>query len=829
VTYSVGAIRMFALLTKTEIKLCSKKNVLVNWRFTTMDTNTFKSPKFFIILILIFWGISKTGTANNNIQKIIQVKVLENQSIREISKKYLNTPDLWEDILRANNIQAAHDIKPGLILNIPVYLISQANEQLIKSQNTIREAAKAGARIFTPALIKEAIDYRDNAIKQRKLGELKQCIAIAKKSIHKAEQSLNICISKQDLPAEAVLDYLKGSVHRRKLSDNDWQSIALYDLLMEGDKVRTLRQSYAEILFKDESRIQLKENAQTLIRKIRNNLLNNTQKCDVSVLEGEVLAFLTGTARGNFHIDTPGVETRIHSKQFWIKKDKKKSRIANYDGTLKVSSGGSQVLLNKNEGTVVPLNKKPSPPTKLIQSPNLIFPTDSSESFTTDIRLRWEKVPHAIAYKLELSFDKKFSKIIVAKTIKNTFFDIPKNLNNNLYFWRIASISKNGFMGMFSDTWSFSIIDDSYPPYLVLHTPENSKTVTSNSVFISGNTEPGITLTIDDYQASVDKDGNFSYYYHLNEGNQKISVKAVDHAGNETIIERNILCIINDKITLSFDRSIPQIQPFNFVTRNKLFSLSGNTLPDALLTLTALESKDCSNKVLSSLESYQENSMQTIADSSGHFSMNIPTRNQQNSFALSIQSQSGETRLECLKIQVDKTPPIISFKSPLKSITNKSKINIQGMAKDAISFCINEKNFPLNNDRFNADVNLKQGNNLLRFESQDLAGNISVIEKKIILDQKAPRIKSIKISPRKIKQGERVYIEIFVNDETTLTRVAPYEVKIDSNLYTGYLLFSKNKGKYETYFKAPNLIKGIVHLVSVEFSDYLGNRKKYNF
>ena len=794
-----------------------------------MNKTNFKPIYFSIILILLFWGISTKGIAKDT-KKIIQVKVAKNQSIREISKKYLNTPDLWEDILRANNIQAAHDIKPGMILDIPIYDISQANEQLNTSQAMIREAAKAGARIFTPKLIKEAIDFRDKSIKQRNLGEWKKCIAVAKKSIKKAEESLKICISKQDLPAEAVLDYLKGDVHRRKISDNDWKSIALYDLLMEGDKIRTLAQSYAEILFTDDSRIQLKENAQTLIRKIRNNLLNNTQKCDVSVLKGEVLAFLTGTSRGSFHIDTPGVETRIHSKQFWVKKDKKKSRFANYDGMLKVSSGGSHVLLNKNEGTVVPLNKKPAPPTKLIQSPQLIFPTNASEHFTTDIRLRWEKVKSAIAYKLELALDKKFSHIIVAKTIKTTFFDIPKKLENNLYFWRIASISKEELMGMFTNTWSFSIIEDKYPPYLVLHTPENSKTVTSNSVVISGTTEHGIALTIDDNQVNVDQKGNFSYYYHLREGKQKIIVKAVDKAGNETKIERNIICIINDKISLSFDDSIPQVQPLKFVTRNKRFSLSGKTLPDALVTLTILESQDCSNKMLSSLKSDLENSMHTIADASGHFSMNINAPHQHNGFALSIKSLSGETRRDCLNVLVDNTRPTILFKPPIKSITNKSKISLQGMAKTAVSFKINEKEVQLKKDQFNAYVNLKPGSNLLRFEAQDLAGNISVIEKNVFLDQKAPQITGIKISPPKIiKQGEKVYIELFVNDETTLTRAAPYALKIDSHIYSGYLLFSKKKGKYETFFSAPGPTKGNVNMISVELSDYLGNRKKYHF
>ena len=793
-----------------------------------MNIKKLKVLKFYFIFILFFWGISALSFANNE-KKIIKVKVIENQSIREISSKYLKTPDLWEDILRANKIKAAHDVKPGMILMIPVYSISQANKKLKKSQNIIREAAKAGARIFTPIVIKEAIGFRDIAINKRKLGDWKNCIAFAKKSIAKAEQALKISTSKQDLPAEAVLDYLKGDVHRRKISDNDWKEIALYELLMEGDKVRTLSQSYAEILFKDESRIQLKENAQTLIRKIRENLLNNTQKCDVRVLKGEVLAFLTGTARDKFNIDTPGVETRVHSKHFWIRKDKKKSRFANYDGTLEVSSGGSDVLLNKNEGTVVPLYQKPSPPTKLIQSPKLIFPTNSSEYFTTNIRLRWEKVEAAIAYKLELSLDKKFSKIIIAKYIKDTFFHLPANLENNLYFWRIASISKNKLMGLFTGVWSFRIIHDSYPPYLVLHTPENDKTVTSNKVLISGNTEPEIKLTIGDYQASIDEKGNFSYCYNLNEGNQKIIVKAVDKAGNETKIERNILCVRSKKIKISFNNSIPQIKPFHFITKNKTFSLSGKTLPDSSLTLTELKNPDCTNKSLSSLEKFLDNSIHTIADSSGNFSMNISTRNNQNAFVLSTKSISGNNRLDCLTIEVDNVPPVITFESPIKYITNKQGINIKGMAQDSVSLKLNDKNIDLKKYYFNSFVDLKPGNNLLRFESQDLAGNISVIEKNIILDQKAPQIIDIKVSPEYVKKAEKVHIEVFVKDETALTKIAPYSLDIDSYTYSGHLILSNKKEKYETIFNIPGKIKGKVILNFVELSDYLGNKKKYKF
>jgi hypothetical protein len=87
----------------------------------------------------------------------------------------------------------------------------------------------------------------------------------------------------------------------------------------------------------------------------------------------------------------------------------------------------------------------------------------------------------------------------------------------------------------------------------------------------------------------------------------------------------------------------------------------------------------------------------------------------------------------------------------------------------------------------------------------------------------------IKISPVSIKQGGKVHIEVFVKDETSLIKTAPYAIQVDSNQYNGYLILSKNKGTYETIFKAPGSIKGKVHLKTLELSDYLGNKKKYQF
>lgn len=54
---------------------------------------------------------------------------------------------------------------------------------------------------------------------------------------------------------------------------------------------------------------------------------------------------------------------------------------------------------------------------------------------------------------------------------------------------------------------------------------------------VQGKTEPQNTVTVNNFRAVVDENGFFSYYLKLNEGENKISIKAVNVAGKETTKE----------------------------------------------------------------------------------------------------------------------------------------------------------------------------------------------------------------------------------------------------------------------------------------------------
>jgi len=86
------------------------------------------------------------------------------------------------------------------------------------------------------------------------------------------------------------------------------------------------------------------------------------------------------------------------------------------------------------------------------------------------------------------------------------------------------------------------IIYDNEKPSLTISEPEDGKKIQGGDkkVKISGNTEAGAQVFINDSQIIVDKDGNFSKELPLNEGDNNFNIKALDSATNRAEISRKV-------------------------------------------------------------------------------------------------------------------------------------------------------------------------------------------------------------------------------------------------------------------------------------------------
>jgi len=88
----------------------------------------------------------------------------------------------------------------------------------------------------------------------------------------------------------------------------------------------------------------------------------------------------------------------------------------------------------------------------------------------------------------------------------------------------------------------FSVIYKKTPPKLEITAPSENQKFSGDAkdITISGTTDAGSRITINDRLVIVDQDGKFSYPVTLSEGENTFKFVAVDIAGNQTTLERKV-------------------------------------------------------------------------------------------------------------------------------------------------------------------------------------------------------------------------------------------------------------------------------------------------
>lgn len=120
-------------------------------------------------------------------------------------------------------------------------------------------------------------------------------------------------------------------------------------------------------------------------------------------------------------------------------------------------------------------------------------------------------------------------------------FDFEKVLlnlgTNNIYG---KTIDERGSESLPSKEVKLIYINEK--PSLNINEPEDGKKIQGGDkkVKVSGKTDPGVQVFVSSNQVIVDRDGNFSIDLSLDEGDNTISIKAVDAASNSIEIQRRV-------------------------------------------------------------------------------------------------------------------------------------------------------------------------------------------------------------------------------------------------------------------------------------------------
>jgi len=748
--------------------------------------------------------------------KPFTITVKEGQSIRELAQEYLHDPDLWQEILKSNNLKSPTDVKPGMTLVIPSDAVAISANRLRDAQAAIQKATDAGAKVFVPDLIAVAIANYDLAVDKRKNGDWENSINLADNARTAAEEALRETLAKRNTTADATLSDRKGDVEKRKPAETLWSNAPLQAILNESDRVRTLSRSYAEITFQDASRIRLNENSQAVIQSMRVDLLEKKRETSVSLVKGDAFAFLkTNQTKRKFDLEIPGVETKVNSNNFWVQKDEQLTKIANYEGEIEVSSQGATVVIGENQGSLVAANQKPTQPKVLLAAPVLMSPANNAALYTNQIILNWTRVPGAVGYWVELASDPSFQKIVLSEKnitsnqLKHTFDA------SGVYYWRVAAFDADGLPGPGSAAGFFNVQFSGKAPYLLVTAPKEQEIFKNRSIPVRGKTEANVQLTLNGEPVSFLPEGSFEVSYDLKPGKNDLTFEAKNLAGNVSKIARTVIYDADAAVPIVYDATLRQSQPKHFVVQNPEFTLRGTTRPSAAVVLSSRSAALIAK---------------TFSDADGRFQFTIRNLTKKSDFAVTVTTPSGYAAADTISVEVDDEPPSIRLQPDLPEVTNLSKLQIQGSVAGATRLELNGQAVDLDGGQFATEVPLGPGANTLKLAATDFAGNRAVLEEAVTYDNAPPELLTHQVTedPQPGSGEKLIHIVATARDGSALKRTARFTLQLGKDTISGYLIYNKVSRQYQGLVKAPMPPGVAAKLTALALADYLGNQKEYH-
>jgi hypothetical protein len=767
--------------------------------------------RWLAVLALALLPFGPARGASGADSQFLALTLAPGQTIRDIAEKYLGDPDLWPEILKTSGIASIADLHPGMDLKIPVTEVSAANKAILESLGQIQKANEAGAQLFAPDEIGQAIGFQEQALQKRIERAWLATRDLAVSAFGQATAAIAKSESERDRSGEALVSDRNGEVEGQRPEDLSWRGLELRAILIEEEKVRTLSDSTAQITFRDASRLRLSANSNAIIKEMKFDPLKQTEEAKVTLVEGDFYALLaSGNERAKFNVDIPQVNATIDSGDFWVSNGKDSAKFTNYDDkTVKVAANGESVTLDKNEGTVVGKGEKPMGKVAVLRAPLPSTPADKGFVYVTTPEVAWSPVEDSAGYWLEIASDQGFERIVAnffgLDGTKKTIDALPVGE----YFWRVSALDGFGLPGARSATFSFKVTPDDTPPYLTIDKPGEGAILRQASVEIAGESEPGATVLVAGVAVPVDADGRFSATVKLSEGANAVTVVAKDIAGNATSRDRRFTYMADKQSVVVFDPGIRQIAPLHFVTNGNVVSLNGKTIANAALEIRA------GDQLLAS----------AVSGADGLFRLNVPLAADEMTLAVAVIASSGFTTVADFAVTIDRVAPEIALNELLPQLTSEPALKVAGKTEPGARLALNGKEVALKDGAFDASVTLEPGDNVIELTAADIAGNVTVEKSTVKLDREPPQLVSSRATP---VAGKAVLaLEVVASDTSGLAKAAPFTVLAGGQRYTGYLRYNRAARTYQGTLVLPAEALAGARLSQVGLEDDAGNTKSF--
>lgn len=740
----------------------------------------------------------------------IRVRLEPGVGIRSLAEKYLDNPDLWPIILRANGFDDITQLSEGQELLLPGNQVRLAATALDASLGEIQRANEAGAQLFAPILIRNAIQFRDEAVVENLNGVYAESIELSSRSIGQAESARTHSEKQRDVEAEARLSDRQGWVEGQKTVENGWTERDLNAILNEQEKLRTLSRSTAQVVFRDASRLRLNANSQAVIQRMRVDPLKRREEAKISLVEGDFYALLaTESDRNQLEVSLPNVDAKIDSGSFWVSQDAGGAKFSNYDvKPVSIQAGDKTLVLGRNEGAVVRNGDAPEEKVDVFGRITLEAPEDDAVLYGESVDLGWEEMPNGGGYWLEIAFDGRFDRMA------DSLFGLEENrmedhpLAPGTYYWRVAALDAFGLPGQMSSVRKFELRSDDTPPFLQIRTPEPGAILRDPQVTISGETEAGAAVLIDGTVADIDQNGRFFHTVDAVEGRNTVEVVARDTAGNETLRTIEFDFIADQRKDVAYDPAIPRDEAGGFLSANDVLSLSGTVIGGAKVTVV-----DPSGRARS----------ETYADAEGRFALNVPLSASRENFELRIGTVSGYSYEEAIETLIVDEPPRVRLAEPLPQVTADAALAVRIGTDSGVALAVNGNPVDVRDGMGTATLALTQGPNTVEIVATNKVGLVTIEKRTVIFDTERPEVTAQDLTVEGRGATDLLSIKVGARDASGLAMTSRFTATSSGGRKDGVLRYNRARKAYQGTVELPRRADGEPVTVVVELSDVAGN------
>lgn len=339
---------------------------------------------------------------------------------------------------------------------------------------------------------------------------------------------------------------VRGEVLYRRGEQGTWRRARPQDSINPSDWVKTADGS-AELMFADGTLYTLRRDTMVHLGGAR-AVGDSVTKRSTDIVFGRVEL---NTSKHGSTVKTPRSEAEVGSESEALvayDEDSRHGQFVAYGGGMEVrsESGESRRLsaLQKVEQRGAELSSTeslPEPPRLLGPGDNSMIDADEKET----VRLSWERVGGAARYAIQVSDSRLFRTTIIEDEGRRKNSATLGIQGEGSFYWKVAAQTGDGLRGPWSEIRTFRVasqrglgsLSDTTPPALELRDAQPMGSL----VLISGRTEPGASVTVNEEPISVKLDGTFSKTIQMTQvGWNFITVVATDAAGNERPIRTRV-------------------------------------------------------------------------------------------------------------------------------------------------------------------------------------------------------------------------------------------------------------------------------------------------